>query len=150
MRSLESSREECQRNIAITQRNITVCAVFLLVAVFLGFLGSFWFRTQQRVPEIALRKVNGATPRQIFSRLISEGLILLVIGVIIYTPIYYYLLITDVTVEIRSELISNSNLPNIVSYVLSILVLAIMIVAGIYFPARRAMKVQPADALKDQ
>jgi putative ABC transport system permease protein len=150
MRSLQSRREECQRNIAITQRNITICAVFLLVAVFLGFLGTFWFRTQQRVPEIALRKVNGATPRQIFSRLISEGLILLVFGVIIYTPIYYYLLTTDIAAEIRAELISDSNLPNIVAYILSVLVLAVMIVAGIFFPARRAMKVQPADALKDQ
>jgi putative ABC transport system permease protein len=150
MRSLESRRELRQRNIVIMQRNITICAVFLLVAVFLGFIGTFWFRTQQRVPEIALRKVNGATPRQIFSRLISEGLILLVFGVIIYTPIYYYLLITDITAEVRAELISDSNLPNIVAYILSVLVLAVIIVAGIFFPARRAMKVQPADALKDQ
>ena len=34
---------------------------FLLLNIFLGLLGTFWFRTQQRRSEIALHKAHGAT-----------------------------------------------------------------------------------------
>jgi putative ABC transport system permease protein len=122
--------------------------VFLLVAVFLGFLGSFWFRTQQRVPEIALRKVNGATQWQIFRRLISEGLIMLLISTIIFTPIYFYL-VNVVGASIENFIFDNNSV-NFVAYVITLLILAAMIIAGIWFPARKAMKVEPANALKEQ
>jgi ABC-type antimicrobial peptide transport system permease subunit len=36
------------------------------------------------------------------------------------------------------------------SYLATIAILALIIIAGIWFPARRAMRVQPAEALKDQ
>ena len=52
---------------------------FLLLNNFLGLLGTFWFRTQQRRSEIALHKAHGATDRAIFSRLLSEGILLLAI-----------------------------------------------------------------------
>jgi putative ABC transport system permease protein len=45
---------------------------------------------------------------------------------------------------------ANSQLPNAIAYVITLAVLAAMIVAGIWFPARRAMKIEPAYALKDQ
>ncbi|MDE6644738.1 MAG: ABC transporter permease, partial [Muribaculaceae bacterium] len=42
-------------------RNKFIVMTFLLVNIFLGLLGTFWFRTRQRTPEIALMKVTGAT-----------------------------------------------------------------------------------------
>lgn len=127
-------------------RNLTACAVFLMTAVFLGILGSFWFRTQQRVPELALRKVNGATDRDIFGRFISEGLVLLVISAIFITGI---IAIIVVTFDVGSWLMA----PMWVVWTMlpvTFAVLAVMICAGIAFPARKAMKVKPAEALKDQ
>jgi putative ABC transport system permease protein len=145
--SIEDMRDNAQRDIDNTMRNLVICAVFLLVAVFLGFLGSFWFRTQQRVPEIALRKVNGATQWQIFSRLISEGLILLLISTLIFTPICFYLIHIGVTSGFMNF---GPQMPTYIAYVITLVLLAAMIIAGIWFPARRAMKVEPANALKDQ
>jgi putative ABC transport system permease protein len=129
------------------ERNLVICAIFLLVAVFLGFLGSFWFRTQQRVPEIALRKVNGATQWQIFNRLISEGLIMLLISAIFFSPIYFYITHSDISLD---DISLENQLPNYIAYAVTLIVLATMIFAGIWFPARKAMKVEPAYALKDQ
>jgi putative ABC transport system permease protein len=117
------------------------------VAVFLGFLGSFWFRTQQRVPEIALRKVNGATQWQIFSRLISEGFLMLLIAAVIFTPIYFSVIFSSIPDIIMKF---DSQTPNFIAYFVTLLILAVMIVAGIWFPARKAMKVEPANALKEQ
>jgi putative ABC transport system permease protein len=145
--SIDDMRDAAQHTVDIFIRNIVICALFLLVAVFLGFLGSFWFRTQQRVPEIALRKVNGATQWQIFSRLVSEGFLMLMIAAVIFTPIYFYIIFSGITDFIMKF---DSQTPNIIAYVITLVVLAAMIIAGIWFPARKAMKVQPAYALKEQ
>jgi putative ABC transport system permease protein len=139
-------RDNAQRSINNTVRDSLTCAFFLFVVVFLGFLGTFWFRTQQRVPEIALRMVNGATRRQIFARLISEGLIMLGVSVLIFAPIFMAVVDEVSFVEIAVE----SNIPKYVALTMTILLLAIVIVAGVWFPARRAMNIQPANALKDQ
>jgi putative ABC transport system permease protein len=144
--SIDDMRDSCQRNIDNLEKSLVICAVFLLVAVFLGFLGSFWFRTQQRVPEIALRKVNGATQWQIFSRLISEGLIMLLISAVIFTPIYFYI----AGLGLIDEIFYGSTTATYMAYIITLAVLAAMIIAGIWSPARKAMKVQPANALKDQ
>jgi putative ABC transport system permease protein len=156
--SIDDMRDAAQQTITTLRQQFTACALFLMVAIFLGFLGSFWFRTQQRVPEIALRKVNGATPRQIFSRLIGEGMILLLIATVIFTPIYFGLVYTDAL----SDIMSVDDIPEsgseyfsylatiYGSYLATIAILALIIIAGIWFPARRAMRVQPAEALKDQ
>ena len=56
----------------------TVVVVFLLVNVFLGLIGTFWFRTRRRRNEIALRLAMGSTKKQIFCPLLmGEGLLLL-------------------------------------------------------------------------
>ncbi|WP_367280565.1 FtsX-like permease family protein, partial [uncultured Muribaculum sp.] len=64
----------------LENRNFVVIAVFLLINIFLGVFGTFWFRTRQNIKEIALRKVTGASDKQIFFRIISEAIILLVIA----------------------------------------------------------------------
>lgn len=127
-------------------RYLTACGVFLMTAVFLGILGSFWFRTQQRVPELALRKVNGATDRDIFGRFISEGLMLLAISAVLITGIVALLIGTfDVGEWVMAPVwVLWAMLP------VTFVALAVMICAGIAFPARMAMKVKPAEALKDQ
>lgn len=55
----------------------TVVVLFLLVNVFLGLIGTFWFRTRRRRNEIALRLAMGSTKKQIFCLLMGEGLLLL-------------------------------------------------------------------------
>ena len=48
-----------------------------MVNVFLGLIGTFWFRTRRRRNEIALRLAMGSTKKQIFCLLMGEGLLLL-------------------------------------------------------------------------
>lgn len=50
----------------------TVVVVFLLVNVFLGLIGTFWFRTRRRRNEIALRLAMGSTKKQIFCLLMGR------------------------------------------------------------------------------
>ena len=120
---------------------------FLLLNIFLGLLGTFWFRTQQRRSEIALHKAHGATDRAIFNRLLSEGLLLLAV----VTPIALVIDWNLAHMELNSWR-NNTTLEwdrLLLCAAISFVLIAMMIAIGIGIPARKAMKVQPAEALHD-
>lgn len=145
--SFKDIRRNYQTFYTNRERNYYAGMGFLLLNIFLGLLGTFWFRTQQRVGEIAIRKVNGATDRSIFNRLIGEGLLLLVVATIpaaaIDTALSWY--------EFNSYFDGyigwgRTSFCILVTFGL----MALMIVLGIMIPARRAMRIKPAIALKDE
>lgn len=146
--SIDYMREQAHVDYNSTIRNFLVCAVFLLLVIFLGFLGTFWFRTQQRAGEIAVRLVNGATPADIFRRFIGEGMIMLCIATLIAVPVElavaHYGLISLV------QEMSLNRIEVYESMTVTFVLLVLLIVAGIWFPARKAMNINPAYALKDQ
>ena len=120
---------------------------FLLLNIFLGVIGTFWFRTQQRRKEIALRLAMGSPRRGIFSYLMYEGILLLTLAVIPATVIAFNIG--------YAELVDVGRMPFDTGRFLSALVvtwmlMALMIVAGILYPAYGAMRVHPAKALHDE
>lgn len=126
--------------------NICILA-FLLLNIFLGVIGTFWFRTQQRRREVALRMAMGSSRRSIFIRLMSEGILLLTVAAIPAAVI-------AANVGI-AELVDVSKMPFttgrfLLAALLAWLLMALMIIAGIWYPARKAMKLQPAEALHDE
>ena len=145
LKSIEDMRYTAHIDMAQKIRNDIIFSVFVLMVIFLGFLGSFWFRTQQRVSEIAIRKVSGATNQSIYSRFFGEGLILLCISTVIALPLIYWLSHT----EMLSEWVSGNLSAALVSMAWTVGILALLIVAGIYVPARKATQIEPAAALKD-
>lgn len=146
--SLESMREKANLEANQMIRNTTTSAIFLLLVIFLGFLGTFWFRTQQRAGEIAIRKVSGATDSDIFRRFIGEGLVLLVIAAVLSVPFTAYLLRSELHSQLLELRVSHSIY--IAGAVGATVVMALLIIAGIWAPARKAIKVDPAYALSDQ
>lgn len=148
IRSFTDIRRSYQQSMMNELRNYTVGMAFLMLNIFLGLLGTFWFRTQQRRGEIALHKAMGATDGAVFGRLMSEGMFLLLI---VTVPA----VIIDIVMA-HFELNSWRNgttleWPRLAFCVASTFVLiAAMIGIGIGLPARRAMKVQPAEALHDE
>ena len=143
--SLVDQRDTSQMQMRQTISGITVCALFVLVMIFLGFLGTFWFRTQQRVPEIAIRKVNGASNRDIYMRFFAEGLVLLGIAAVLTLPLTVWIVMN--LSDILQMPFPTSTI--VVAVVFAIVLLALLIVAGIYAPARKAAAVNAAEALKD-
>ena len=144
--SLEATRDLTQRADLTDFRSVIGIMVLFLVIVFLGILGSFWYRVQQRNGEIAMRKVCGATRRQIFARLMGEGTLLLSCSAILCAILAVVLLH-----YFQEQVMGNANLTIfIICGFISLAFMEIMILLGILFPARRAMKVEPAIALKDE
>ena len=146
--SFADIRDNVMRSEHQKDRNYITCMAFLLVNIFLGLLGTFWFRTQQRTADIAIRKVSGASGSNIFALLLGEGLILLSV----VTPIA---LIIDINIA-HNELnfyLAGDYLTwprmlfcGLVSYA----AMAVMICLGIAIPAWRAMHIAPAEALRDE
>lgn len=146
LRSLMDIREANQRSTEVDVRLYSVMVVFLLATVFLGLLGTFWFRMQQRVSEIAIRKVAGATKAQVFRRILSEGMVLLAGAVVITSAVVWTLVytdsdITDMGIDKTTVLIMEG---------VTVVLMAIGIVLSLWWPAKKAMAIEPAIAIKDE
>lgn len=151
--SMADLRRSTQMGWTINNRNYIIGAAFLLFNIFLGVLGSFWYRTRMRVPDIAVLKIFGATKGNIFLRLIGEGLLLLCIA----TPLAIlceWLLIHYNIIKLPAALGSYLNFDFIrllaIIPAITFALLALMIIAGISFSALRAMKLAPALALHSE
>ena len=121
--------------------------LFLLVNIFLGVTGIFWFRTQHRRSEIGLRISLGDTPGQVLKKQYIEGLLLLTMA-IIPAMIIIYILGREEIVNIYLMKFTTGRY--IIGFAITYILLAVMIIVGIWFPARKAIKVSPADALRDE
>lgn len=115
--------------------------------IFLSMLGTFWFRTRKRRPEIALRMAMGCTRRGVMGYYQQEGLLLLLIAALPALLICYHIRLADLTVHTLMEPTAGRFL---FCFAVAFLLLWLVIALGIWFPARQAMKVQPAEALHNE
>ena len=148
IRSFHDIRRNFQQAWTNDIRNYVMGMGFLLLNIVLGLLGTFWFRTQQRRSEIALHKAHGATDGAIFRRLLSEGLLLLAVVTPIALVIDWNLAHLELNSWRNGTTLEWDRL--LLCAGISFVLMALMIAIGIGIPARKAMKVQPAEALHDE
>ena len=144
LQKLTDIGESLHRSNEINIRLNLGVSFFLLVTIFLGLLGSFWFRVQQRVSEIAIRKTFGATDRDLFRRIIGEGLVLLLTALVIISACVWPF-IKEITDFIYDEWYTVLAMEGITAGVI-----AIGIILSLWYPAWRAMKIEPAIAVKEE
>ena len=118
-------------------------AAFFFICAFLGIIGTFWFRTESRTSEIGLRMALGATRRQVRWQMIGEGLMLLGI---VWFPAVIVSYVLRTAVWDNETLLSDTVLFITLTAVTTVL-LMLLIVAGIWIPARQASRINPVDAL---
>ena len=148
VRSFVDIRRNVQQGYYNAMRNNFTIMAFLLVNIFLGLLGTFWFRTQQRKSEIALHKAHGATNRMVFNRLVSEGWLLLLIVTPIALAIDFNLAHAELNAWRNGTTLEWDRL--LLCGGISFALIALMIAIGIGIPARKAMKIDPAEALHNE
>ncbi len=120
---------------------------FLLVNIFLGIIGTFWFRTQHRRAEMGLRMALGSTRKSLWNMLINEGLLLLIIATI---PAMFISNMLGMSELVNKWLVGWTWDRFLITCAASFVLIALMIVLGIWYPARQAMKIAPAEALHDE
>ena len=148
IRSFKDLRQNFQQYQYNEMRNNFTGLAFLLVNIFLGLLGTFWFRTQQRKSEIALHKAHGATNQMVFTRLLSEGWLLLLIVTPIALAIDFNLAHAELNSWRNGTTLEWDRL--LFCGGISFALIALMIAIGIGIPARKAMKIDPAEALHNE
>lgn len=128
-------------------RGARLIVIFFVFNVFIGLMGTFWFRTRHRCSEIALRMAMGSSRNKIRGQLLGEGLLLLVIATIPAIVICINMVLADITFTEATD----TSLGRFIICTLAVFCLmALMVIIGIWYPASKAMKVQPAEALHDE
>lgn len=127
------------------QQVISSVMIFLLVNVFLAVIGSFWFRVSRRKEELGLRMAMGSSRGGLMLFTVVESLLLLLIASLPALFICGNLVYADIVPASSAE----SPLLRFVEVsVITWLVLAVIIILGVWYPAYRASKVAPSDALR--
>lgn len=117
---------------------------FLLVNIFFGVVGTFWFRTQHRMGEMGLRIALGSTTGNLRGLLIGEGLLILLFAALPAACIAFNIgFVEIVNVEIMPFTLARFLFCQSITFVLMVL----MITVGIWFPSRKVIHLQPAEAL---
>ena len=119
-------------------------SAFLLVTIFLGLLGSFWFRIQQRTSEIAIRKTFGASNKDLFRRIIGEGLLLLLAGLLLTSACVWPF------IRKINEMLGEEWYTFLAVEAVTAGFMALGIILSLWYPAWRAMKIEPAIAVKEE
>ena len=119
-------------------------AILALLLAAVGVYGLISFTVTQRVPEISVRLALGASPRQVFSQVIGQGLRLAMIGIVLGLAAA-----AAATTLLRGLLFNTSATDPMVYGSLAALLLA-MAALACYVPARRAMRVDPMTALRSE
>lgn len=122
-------------------------ASFLLINIFLGIIGTFWFRTSYRKSEMGLRLALGSTRGNLRNLLIVEGLVILTLAIVPAAIVCYNIGHAELVDVVRVDFgIIRFMTVTLVTYLL----MSAMILLGIWYPARQAMNVQPAEVLHEQ
>lgn len=146
--SFKDKRRAYQQQQTNDIRNKVTGMSFLMLNVFLGLLGTFWFRTQQRRSEIALHKVHGATNRMVFIRLLSEGLFILLLITPLALLIDFNIAHAELNTFRNGTCLEWDRL--LLCVLISFALILAMISIGILIPANKAIKTKPVDALHDE
>lgn len=142
--SLKDLRSEMLKRRQDNMKKKLVLVAFMLVNVFFGIIGTFWLRTQYRRGEMGLRTALGSSRSQLKRFLDVEGLCLLA-----FTIPFVLLFIANM---LYFDLPDTVRLPFTwwrftIAFGGAYLLMAVMIWIGIWFPAKRMAKMNPADAL---
>ena len=141
----------------IYRRNLLV-AVFFLVNLCLGVVGTFWLQTRTRREEVGVMLSFGATPGHIVRLLLGEGAVLTTIGTFVGCFIYLQYGISEGFSKgamywdiLRPEYWTDFFWAHF--FIVSLIVYAVLLVVvsiGVCIPARKISRIPPTEALRDE
>ena len=151
------AQSEAYNSTPIYRRNLLV-AVFFLVNLCLGVVGTFWLQTRTRREEVGVMLSFGATPGRIVRLLLGEGAVLTTLGTLVGCFIYLQYGISEGFSKgamwndiLRPEYWTDYFWAHFL--IVSLIVYAILLVVvsvGVYIPARKISRIPPTEALRDE
>jgi len=121
---------------------IGVFSATALILALVGIYGVIAYSVAQRTQELGIRIALGASSADIFRLVIGNGLRLAVAGTVIG------LLASFALTRLMASLLFQTSATDPITFVGSALVFAVVAALASYLPARRAMRINPTDALR--
>ena len=144
-----------RKGITNNLKSMYVITTFLIINIFLGVIGTFWYRTESRRSEIGLRVALGSTKRKIKTFLYMETIILLFISAFIGVNICINLGQTDLLTTLgipkaNAEQLGSGIEQYFINFALTFLFLAFISILAVWYPARQSSNMQPAEVLHEE
>lgn len=118
--------------------------IFFLANIFLGVIGTFWLRIEKRKEEIGLRMAVGSSRNEIMKQMMGESFALMLIALFPALLVWINLILTDILPSRTLDITWQRFLLNTL---FTIIPITIVIALATWYPARRSMSIQPAEAL---
>ncbi len=144
---LSTLEQTVERTLVNEQSMTKLCVAFGLLALTLtciGLYGTMSYRIARRVPEVGLRMALGASPGDAMWLVLREAGLLVMAGLAMGIPAAL------VASQLLRNLLFGLTTTDPVSYVAASLVLILVSMLATCLPARRASRVDPAVALRNQ
>lgn len=147
VRSFEDIRSKYIRNDINNSKMYLATVFFLLTNIFLGIVGTFFFRTQHRQSEMGLRIALGSTKENLRSIFIVEGLTILMLAFLPASVIALNLGLKEI---VNVDIMPFSLQRFMICQMITFLLMSFMIVLGIWYPAQQACRINPAETLRNE
>ena len=135
------------RSVAPQRLNLFLLATFALLALALavvGIYGVLAFGVSRRLQEIGVRMALGAQPGEILRLIVGQGMKIVSLGLILGAAASFVL------TRLMTSLLYKVSPTDPLTFAATAILLALVALAACYFPARRAMRVEPVTALRQE
>lgn len=151
-----NAAREFSDSTVLYRRSLSI-ALFFLVNLCLGVIGTFWMQTRTRREEVGVMLSYGATPHRIRLLLLGEGTALTTLATFIGCFIYLQYAFSEglntgssLMEAVTPSWVDNFGLHFFFVSLMVYVILLLVVWIGIYIPASRISSISPTEALRDE
>ena len=141
--------------------NLSVAtAIFFLINLCLGVIGTFWMQTKRRTEESGIMRAFGATKRRIMGMFLAEGFVLTTLSIIITCILYLNYVKTglgELCIPLQAPQfepdptwVADKPLHFCILAGIVYVIICIVVSIGILIPSWNIVRTKPVEALRDE